>query len=95
VGVGWTFAPTRKETPCFTNREARFLAGLKNEQEFRRLIVAAQELALLQQRQASLGRTIEIDPPLETMPVCMMSSPDKLRLPEVRFLTSPGESAAY
>ena len=48
---------------CFTNREARFLAGLKNEHELQRLIVAAQELTLLQERQASLGRTNEIDPP--------------------------------
>jgi hypothetical protein len=48
---------------CFTNREARFLAGLKNEHEMQRLIVAAQELTLLQERQASLGRTNEIDPP--------------------------------
>ena len=48
---------------CFTNREARFLAGLKNEHEMQRLIVAARELTLLQERQASLGRTNEIDPP--------------------------------
>ena len=48
---------------CFTNREARFLAGLKNEHEMQRLIVAAQELTLLQEGQASLGRTNEIDPP--------------------------------
>jgi len=48
---------------CFTNREARFLTGLKNEQEMQRLIVAAQELTLLQERQLSLGRTNEIDPP--------------------------------
>jgi hypothetical protein len=37
--------------------------GLKNEHEMQRLIVAAQELTLLQERQASLGRTNEIDPP--------------------------------
>src|SRR6516225_7362392 len=48
---------------CFTNREARLLAGLKNEHEMQRLIGAAQELTLLQERQASLGRTNEIDPP--------------------------------
>jgi len=48
---------------CFTNREARFLAGLKSEHEMQRLIVAAQELTLLQERQQSLGRTNEIDPP--------------------------------
>jgi hypothetical protein len=48
---------------CFTNREARFLAGLKNEHEMQRLIVAAQELTLLQERQQSLGRTNQIDPP--------------------------------
>jgi hypothetical protein len=47
---------------CFTNREARFLAGLKNEHEMQRLIVAAQELTLLQERQQSLGRTNQIDP---------------------------------
>ena len=51
---------------CFTNREARFLAGLKNEQEMQRLIVAAQELTLLQEHQQSLGRTNEIDPPSHT-----------------------------
>ena len=48
---------------CFTNREARFLAGFKSEHEMQRLIVAAQELTLLQERQQSLGRTNEIDPP--------------------------------
>jgi hypothetical protein len=48
---------------CFTNREARFLAGIKNEHEMQRLIVAAQELNLLQERQQSLGRTNQIDPP--------------------------------
>ena len=48
---------------CFTNREARFLAGLKNEHEMQRLIVAAQELTLLQERQQSLGHTNQIDPP--------------------------------
>jgi len=48
---------------CFTNREARFLAGLKNEHEMQRLIVAAQELTRLQERQQSLGRTNQIDPP--------------------------------
>ena len=48
---------------CFTNREARFLPGLKNEHEMQRLIVAAQELTLLEERQQSLGRTNEIDPP--------------------------------
>jgi hypothetical protein len=47
---------------CFTNREARFLAGLKDEHEMQRLIVAAQELRLLQERQLSLERTNEIDP---------------------------------
>jgi hypothetical protein len=48
---------------CFTNREARILAGLKNEHEMQRLIVAAHELTLLQERQLSLERTNEIDPP--------------------------------
>jgi hypothetical protein len=43
---------------CFTNREARFLAGLESEHEMQRLIVT-----LLQERQQSLGRTNEIDPP--------------------------------
>jgi hypothetical protein len=55
----------RFSADSFTNREARFLAGLKNEQEFQRLMVAARELALLQQHQASLERRIEIDPPRE------------------------------
>lgn len=48
---------------CFTNREARFLTGLKNEHEMQRLVAAAQELTLLQERQQSLGRTNQIDPP--------------------------------
>ena len=47
---------------CFTNREARFLAGLKNEHEMQRLIVAAQELNLLQER-LSLEQSNQIDPP--------------------------------
>jgi hypoxanthine phosphoribosyltransferase len=48
---------------CFTNREARFLAGLKTEHEMQRLIVAAQELNLLQERQLSLEQSNQIDPP--------------------------------
>ena len=46
---------------CFTNREARFLAALKNEHEMERLIVGGRELTLLQERQGSLERSNQID----------------------------------
>jgi len=48
---------------CFTNREARFLTRLKSEYEMQRLIVAGQELKLLQERPLSLEQSNQIDPP--------------------------------
>jgi hypothetical protein len=69
VTYGSTLANLRgwlqQQGAIVAGREARFLAGLKNEHEMQRLIVAAQELTLLQERQLSLERTNEIDPPLQ------------------------------
>ena len=41
---------------CFTNREARFLCGLKHENDIQRLIEAAQELAFDYHRLAEMSR---------------------------------------
>jgi hypothetical protein len=41
---------------CFTNREARFLCGLKRERDIERLIATAHEMNLAQQRPNSLER---------------------------------------
>jgi hypothetical protein len=48
---------------CFTNREARFFAGLKTEYDLQLLIDAARELSAIQQRQASLSLADEIELP--------------------------------
>ena len=72
---------------CFTNREARFLAGLKNEHEMQRLIVAAQELTLLQEHQQFFGTHESNRPTFTRMIHSKMGSSDKLKLPEIRFLT--------
>jgi Phosphoribosyl transferase domain len=48
---------------CFTNREARFLAGLKTEHDLELLIDAARELSAIQQRHASMTLADEIELP--------------------------------
>jgi hypoxanthine phosphoribosyltransferase len=48
---------------CFTNREARFLCGLKQEIEIERLVVTAHEMNLARQRVNPLERGITLDPP--------------------------------
>jgi hypothetical protein len=51
--------------PCvspFTNREARFLCGLKQERDIERLVATAREMNLARQRANSLGHGINLDP---------------------------------
>jgi hypothetical protein len=48
---------------CFTNREARFLCGLKQEIDIERLVATAHEMNLARQRANPLERGINLDPP--------------------------------
>jgi hypoxanthine phosphoribosyltransferase len=47
---------------CFTNREARFLCGLKHERDIERLVATAHEINLARQRANPLERE-NLDPP--------------------------------
>jgi hypothetical protein len=47
---------------CFTNREARFLCGLKQERDIERLVATAHEMNSARQRANPLGRGINLDP---------------------------------
>lgn len=48
---------------CFTNREARFLCGLKQERDIERLVATAREMNLPRQRVNPLENGITLDPP--------------------------------
>jgi hypothetical protein len=47
---------------CFTNREARFLCGLKQERDIERLVATVREMNSACQRANPLGRGINLDP---------------------------------
>jgi hypothetical protein len=47
---------------CFTNREARFLCGLKQEIVIERLVATAREMNLARQRVNPSERGINLDP---------------------------------
>jgi hypothetical protein len=47
----------------FTNREARFLCGLKRERDIERLVATAHEMKLARERSNVLENRIQLDPP--------------------------------
>jgi hypothetical protein len=48
---------------CFTNREARFLCGLKHARDIENLITTAHEMKLARERSNGLEHGIPLDPP--------------------------------
>jgi hypothetical protein len=72
---------------CFTNREARFLAGLKSEHEMQCLIPGRPGINAASRAPALFGTHKRNRPTLTAMLISTISSPDKLKLPEIRLLT--------
>jgi hypothetical protein len=71
---------------CLTNREARFLCGLKQERDIERLIATAREMNLARQRANPWGAELTSTHPEPSGYPGNVELPQKLKAPEIREL---------